>query len=98
MTSSASHADAVDLPVAPLFRTLPERLRLWHQRRRALKEARAAFMHTVYLDDRLLDDMGVTREEVLWAARLPLEQNAALALQARAAGRRAAQASDGGRR
>lgn len=67
------------------------RARNWYRRRRDLNEARSAFMHMVYLDDRILDDMGVTREEVLWAASLPLEENAALVLRARAAKRRAAQ-------
>lgn len=55
-------------------------IRSWHQKRRNLKESRAAFMHMVYLDDQILDDVGVTSEEVRWAASLPLEENAALAL------------------
>ncbi len=40
------------------------------------------------LDDYLLRDIGVTREEVQWAAGLPLSINAALALEERAAQRR----------
>ena len=38
-------------------------------------------------DDRILDDIGVTRDEVAWASRLPLSVNAALELD-RAAYRR----------
>lgn len=57
------------------------------------EEARAAFMHTVYLEDRLLDDMGVTREEVSWAASLPIDVNAAEALRERALRRRVAQSA-----
>ena len=70
-----------------------QKVRRWYRRRRDLQEARAAFMHTVYLDDRLLDDMGVTREEVSWAASLPIEENAALALRERAAKRRCARSA-----
>jgi len=36
------------------------------------------------LDDRMLTDIGVTRADVDWAARLPLKVNASLALQERA--------------
>ncbi|WP_179954032.1 DUF1127 domain-containing protein [Denitrobaculum tricleocarpae] len=57
-------------------------------RRRAQKLARDAFMATVRLDDRMLDDIGVTREEVQWAAGLPLAFNAARALHSRARARR----------
>ncbi len=100
MTLSASAAadSTMDMPSSRVFSALLQGLRRRYRRRRVLKEARAAFMHTVHLDDRMLDDLGVTREEVLWAASLPLEVNAALALQARAAARRAAEASAGARR
>jgi uncharacterized protein YjiS (DUF1127 family) len=39
-------------------------------------------------DDVLLRDIGVTRDEIRWAAHLPLSQNAALALEDRAFRRR----------
>lgn len=39
-------------------------------------------------DDRMLDDIGVRRHEVLWASRLPLTVNAALELEQAAYGRR----------
>lgn len=50
-----------------------------------------------WLDDQLLDDIGVTREELDWAIRLPLGVNAALALQDRAKKRRRAAAAARGR-
>jgi uncharacterized protein YjiS (DUF1127 family) len=40
------------------------------------------------LDDRMLADIGVRRDEVLWASRLPLSVNAALELEQAAYGRR----------
>ncbi|MGI9503925.1 MAG: hypothetical protein ACR2RE_12825 [Geminicoccaceae bacterium] len=40
------------------------------------------------LDDHMLDDIGVTREELEWAISLPLRVNAALALHDRARRRR----------
>ena len=45
-----------------------------------------------WLDDYMLDDIGVTREELEWAIRLPLRINAALALHDRARRRRVAKA------
>jgi uncharacterized protein YjiS (DUF1127 family) len=39
-------------------------------------------------DDYMLKDIGVTRDEIQWAARLPLTVNAALALEERAFQRR----------
>ena len=32
-------------------------------------------------EDRILDDIGVTREEITWASNLPLSENAAHALE-----------------
>ncbi len=56
----------------------------WRERRRtrrAQKEARDAFQHVLTLDDHMLDDLGVTRANVEWAANLPLSQSASLELQ-----------------
>lgn len=44
------------------------------------------------LDDHMLDDIGVTREELLWAINLPLRVNAALEMHDRAKARRATKA------
>jgi uncharacterized protein YjiS (DUF1127 family) len=35
-------------------------------------------------DDKLLQELGILRDEVLWAMRLPLNQNSQLALEVRA--------------
>jgi uncharacterized protein YjiS (DUF1127 family) len=43
--------------------------------------ARRAVARLENLDDYLLSDIGVKREDVRWAARLPLTVNAALALE-----------------
>lgn len=56
--------------------------------RKSQRDARDAFMRSLRLDDKILDDIGVTREEVEWAARLPLEVNASSALYATARARR----------
>ncbi len=42
---------------------------------------RAAFQHVLGLDDDMLKDIGVTRDDVNWANKLPIEQNASLELQ-----------------
>ncbi|MFN4142212.1 DUF1127 domain-containing protein [Aestuariivirga sp.] len=50
--------------------------------------ARRAVARLDTLDDFLLRDIGVTREELRWASGLPLSVNAALALEERALRRR----------
>ncbi len=57
------------------------RVRLAWNRRRRLVRMRD-------LDDRTLDDIGITRDELEWALGLPFEANAALDLQRRASLRR----------
>ena len=49
-------------------------------------------------DARMLDDMGVTRAEVMWAARLPLSLNAAWELRHRSRTRRLADRAIGSAR
>lgn len=51
------------------------------QQRRERRIDRDAFTHLNSLDDNLLKDIGVTREDVQWAMNLPLSQNASDALQ-----------------
>ncbi len=41
---------------------------------------RQAFSNMLSLDTAILQDIGVTREDVIWASKLPLSQNAALEL------------------
>ena len=55
---------------------------------RARRRDRAVFLGLLQLDDHLLDDLGCTREEVRWAAALPLSESAAQALRRRARARR----------
>jgi uncharacterized protein YjiS (DUF1127 family) len=50
--------------------------------------ARRAVVRLDALDDYLLHDIGVTRDEVRWASGLPLTVNAALELEERATRRR----------
>ena len=59
----------------------PARARLaWHRRRRLARMRD--------LDDYMLDDIGITRDELEWALGLPFEANAALDLERRARARR----------
>ena len=51
-------------------------------------QARRRVVNLQSYDDYLLRDIGVTREEIQWAAGLPLTVNAALALEERAFRRR----------
>lgn len=76
-------------PARPLMRRALAGLRAALARRRAAREARLAFSRWLSLDARMLEDAGVTREEVDWAAGLPLHVDAALMLRARALERRA---------
>ncbi|MFK7861907.1 MAG: hypothetical protein AB8B64_24050 [Granulosicoccus sp.] len=56
--------------------------------RRQQKIDRDAFLTMLSLDDSLLNDIGVTRSEVRWAANLPLSEDAAVALRESACGAR----------
>ncbi len=49
--------------------------------RQKLRVNRAAFNSMLSLDDRMLSDIGVTRDNVRWASKLPLHMNAAEELQ-----------------
>jgi len=42
---------------------------------------RDAFKTLISLDDKALKDIGVNREDVIWASKLPLSYNAALELE-----------------
>ena len=41
---------------------------------------RQAFSHLLSLEDHILDDIGITRDDIVLASRLPLNVNASLAL------------------
>ena len=79
-----AHCEALSTPIADteslsgrLMRVVQRYFRL----RKARRIDRDAFRHLLKLDDSLLQDIGVTRADVEWAARLPLSQDASDALQ-----------------
>ncbi len=45
------------------------------------RQDRGAFQHLLALDPHILKDIGVSREDVIWANNLPIEMNAAKALE-----------------
>lgn len=51
-------------------------------------KAKRAITYMTHFDDYLLRDIGLAREDVIWAAGLPLTTNAALALEERSLSRR----------
>lgn len=67
---------------AGAFSILGRLIRNWRARRAVTRLDR--------LDDYMLRDIGVTRDEIRWAAGLPLSVNAALELDERATQRRRA--------
>jgi uncharacterized protein YjiS (DUF1127 family) len=77
---AVSRAGGIDLQipttVTRIANTLLKTFRNWQQRR----IDRLAFEHLLELDDRMLSDIGVKREDVIWASKLPLSQNASEAL------------------
>jgi len=52
------------------------------------RKKRADFQHLLALDPRILRDIGVSRGDVVWANNLPIEVNAAKALEKEARGRK----------
>lgn len=77
------HARAFYMPATPplgLFRAVGRWFVHWRRRRRYLALAD--------LDDRQLDDIGLTRGEVEWGRDLPLHRNAAVLVAERARVRR----------
>lgn len=56
--------------------TFTRALAAWRLRRER-RLARLAFRRLLQYDARMLDDMGLTHEDVLWGASLPLELDAA---------------------
>jgi uncharacterized protein YjiS (DUF1127 family) len=89
----ASEAGRRESTVRPSFQTglvsLIESAHAWLRRRAELRQNRRAFLNIAALDDRALDDIGLTRFDVETAANLPLEINASLAVRQFAAERRA---------
>ncbi|MBW6390705.1 hypothetical protein [Billgrantia antri] len=63
----------------------------WEYRRR--QQFRQRFLHLLAYDDHMLEDMGHCREDILWALRLPLKDDATEALMCRRAMRKVQQRS-----
>ena len=82
------HDAARGSPLWAPIRTLMFRAHGALMTRHENRVTRRAFMNTFRLDDKMLEDIGVTREELEWAASLPLRVNASHALYARARERR----------
>ncbi len=82
--ASKSHARSKNLanpaPFVSLVADLPGRvvamIRTAIERRIQRTTDRQAFSHLLALDQHTLDDIGITRDDVLWASRLPLSINA----------------------
>ena len=70
---------------ASLLQTISGWYRNWLARRQVRRLAE--------YDTRMLMDMGVTRDEILWASRLPLSVNAAWELRQRSRARRMAESA-----
>ena len=70
--------------IASEFWAFVDRQRQRLEVRRMHRDARDAFLNMLTLEDKILDDIGITREDVKWAASLPVEVNASRALFARA--------------
>lgn len=51
--------------------------RHWIEKKYNQRINRQAFNYLLTLDDNLLKDIGVTRQDVQWASQLPLEEDAA---------------------
>lgn len=58
----------------------------WEYQRR--RQFRQRFLHLLAYDDHMLEDMGHCREDILWASRLPLKEDAERALTQRRAMRK----------
>jgi len=56
-------------------------IKQYYTLRRQRNIDRQAFSHLHSLEDHILADIGVTRDDVNWAGKLPLEKNAACELQ-----------------
>ena len=70
----------VEQSYTDFWESLASRLRQFSNylaRRRQLRQDRDAFNAMLSLDDVLLKDSGVNRDNVHWASKLPLEVNAA---------------------
>lgn len=89
--TSTMNRSAPGQPVRTAMRLLMSGLRGMFEAYRRDKIKRDAFLNLLCLDDKILDDIGLTRAEVERAARLPLRVNASHVLAAEALARRKGQ-------
>ncbi|MBX2837079.1 MAG: DUF1127 domain-containing protein [Gammaproteobacteria bacterium] len=75
--SALTHRAAAKAKLAELARTITQFFVIRYNQR----IDRQAFNNVLTLDDRALKDIGVTRQDVKWASRLPLSEDAALKLE-----------------
>ena len=78
-----AHVDQKSTP------SLIQTVQRWYKNWLARRQVRSLASY----ETRMLNDMGVTRDEVLWASRLPLNINAAWELRHRSRTRRLAEGS-----
>jgi uncharacterized protein YjiS (DUF1127 family) len=69
------------LRIADMLGSFLAELKIWWQARQQRRIDREAFEHLLDLDDAILDDIGVTRDDVIRANRLPLSVNASAELE-----------------
>lgn len=67
--------------IGSALRAALDKLIAYRKVRREQRDARDAFLNLLTLDDRLIEDAGLTRYDVERAARLPLHVDAAEILQ-----------------
>lgn len=80
----STHTNAVQENTITLdrkLRGLITSLREWRKRKRQERIDRDALLGMASMDERMLRDIGLTRDDVKWATELPLSENAALRLQ-----------------
>lgn len=91
--TSVMNIPGCNLSISSALRLLTLRLRKMVETRQQNRIRRDAFLNLLYLDDVILDDIGVTRAEVERAAHLPLRINASDALAVAAHARRKEQSA-----
>ncbi len=65
----------------PRVASLLAALWTWIKQRHEQRQDRALLQNVTALDDHMLKDIGITRNDVIWASQLPLSQNAAQELE-----------------
>jgi len=77
----SAHTRSISSTAAAKFKKISKSITQFFVIRYNRRIDRQAFENVLTLDDRALKDIGLTREDVMWASRLPLSQDAAMRLQ-----------------